>query len=215
MEFENVQNVYALSPLQEGMLFHSISEPRSGVFVEQICCSIHGRLDVDGFKIAWDRVVERHDTLRTIFLWDGLDEPLQVVKKQVSIPWTLLDWSDHGPAQATALHQLLASDRRQGLDLSAAPLMRMTLICLGPQLHRFIWTFHHLLADGWSTPLVLDEVLGTYRNLRTGATSTRNEPFAYSDYIAYLQAKPLAEAESFWRGRLRGFATPNRLTDHL
>ena len=92
MQLENVEDVLPLSPTQKGMLYHSASAPRSGVYVEQITCLIDGALDVGVFQAAWQDVVARHTALRSAFLWDGLDEPLQVVRQDAPATWKLEDW---------------------------------------------------------------------------------------------------------------------------
>lgn len=162
MELENVEDVYALAPIQEGMLFHTISEPHSGVCFEQICCTIHGSLDIECFQATRDQVVARHAALRTIFLWDGLDEPLQVVREKVEIPWNIWDWRDlNSPQQQRQFDDFLFADRREGFDLSQAPLIRMTLVRQSEDRYRFVWSLHHLLTDGWSTALLLKEVYST------------------------------------------------------
>ncbi len=215
MELENVEDVYALAPIQEGMLFHTISEPNSGVCFEQICCTIRGSLDIKSFQATWDQVVARHAALRTIFLWDGLDEPLQVVREQVEIPWNIWDWRElDSRQQQRQLDDFLFADRREGFDLSQAPLIRMTLVRLGEDQYRFVWSSHHLLTDGWSTALLLKEVFSTY------AANVQNKPpkseklFQYKQYIEYLQSQTLEEAERFWRDQLSGFDVPTKLIDY-
>ena len=216
MELENVENVYALTPMQEGMLFHTVSEPESGVFVEQISCSLHGQVQLDLLKQAWDLVVQRHASLRTIFLWDGLDEPLQVVRQSVTIPWQEFDWSSESTVvQQQKLQTLLAADRRRGLDLSVSPLMRMQTIRFSDQELRLVWTLHHLLADGWSTPLVIEDVLQSYACLVQGTPVESKPTFDYGEFIAYLQSQSLDDAEKFWREELAGFSQPTRLKDNL
>ena len=93
MSMDNVQDVYPLSPMQEGMLFHSLQAPDSGVFVEQLHARLRGDFQIERFQQAWSSVILNHDALRTSILWDGLDEPLQVVNHAADLPWTVLDWS--------------------------------------------------------------------------------------------------------------------------
>ncbi|RPH57094.1 non-ribosomal peptide synthetase, partial [bacterium] len=208
------EEIYPLTPLQSGMLFHSLMAPESGVYVNQVTCTLPADLDVSLFRQAWEKLVERHTVLRTAFLWEGLEEPRQAVRKSVSLPWQELDW--HGlPAeeQERRFEGLRQSERQTPLPLSSAPLMRFSLVRLDRELG-FVWTFHHLLLDGWSQPLLVRELEAVYAALEEG-----REPMApilppvrpFSDYIAWLEEQDAAEAEPFWRGELAGFTAPNRL----
>src|SRR5687768_4749268 len=87
IEMKNVEEIYPLSPVQQGMLFHSVSAPGSGVYVNQLRCDLEGALDSSSFELAWREVVERHPILRTAFIWEGVKEPLQVVRQKVKLPW--------------------------------------------------------------------------------------------------------------------------------
>src|SRR5215217_8498233 len=90
---KNVEDVYPLSPTQQGMLFHSLYDSDdSGTSVGQMTYELHGRLAVEAFERAWQRVVDRHPVLRTAFLWEGLDQPLQVVRQRAKIPFEQQDW---------------------------------------------------------------------------------------------------------------------------
>lgn len=212
MQLENVEDVLPLSPTQKGMLYHSASAPRSGVYVEQITCLIDGALDVGMFQAAWQDVVARHTALRSAFLWDGLDEPLQVVRQDAPATWKLEDWSGDADAQRkVALDAWLTQDRRAGLDLTQAPLMRMQLIRLGDGQHRFVWTCHHLLADGWSTAIVLHEVYHCYEARLAGQPSSLPQPRQYRDYIAWLKSQHTEESAPFWEEYLRGFTARTSL----
>ena len=213
MSFENVADVYPLTHLQEGMLFHSISDPDSGVFIEQIACTLTGELDIERFQRSWNSLVSRHAALRTCFLWDGLDAPMQVVRESVDLPWKFFDWCQQsGIQQQTLLDDFLASDRVAGFDLAVAPLMRFTLIRLDSQTHRFVWTCHHLLADGWSIPLIFPEMLDNYSSIE-GRQSANHTPFLFRDFVTYCKQQPLDQAEAFWRRQLAGFDSPNQIPD--
>ncbi|HLX56805.1 MAG TPA: amino acid adenylation domain-containing protein, partial [Ktedonobacteraceae bacterium] len=127
----NIEAIYPLSPLQEGMLFHRLYDPQSEVYFEQVIFNLHGNLDVPAFKSAWQQVIARHPILRTLFLWEHLSAPLQIVRQHVALPWCELDWQslpDH--EQSAQLQDFLHADRAQGFDLSQAPLLRLNLIRL-------------------------------------------------------------------------------------
>lgn len=206
-----IEAIYPLSPVQQGMLFYSVAAPRDDIYVIQWSCTFAPTLQVHHFEQAWRSVIARHAVLRTAFLWQDLDEPLQIVGRQVAVQVACLDWSDQCPSRfQSSLDAWLKADQVQGFTLSSAPLMRLTLIQQPDQSYRFIWTYHHLLLDGWSWPLVLQEVFALYEAFLQGRELTLPEVRPYKDYIAWLQQQDLREAEVFWRQTLSGFteATP-------
>ncbi|MDZ7342542.1 MAG: condensation domain-containing protein, partial [candidate division KSB1 bacterium] len=212
MQSENIQDMYPLSPMQQGMLFHSLYTPGTGVYIEQLSCHLRGQLNVAAFEQSWQTLVDRHPVLRTAFLWEDLDEPLQIVHKQVTIGLRRLDWRHLSPEmQAQQLQELIDEEKKEGFDLSEAPLMRLTLIQEADDLHRFIWIHHHILFDGWSLPLLLDEVFAIYEALSRRQPFTREPSRPYRDYIAWLQEQDLDRAEKFWRAALTGFQSPNQI----
>ncbi|HEX2642196.1 MAG TPA: condensation domain-containing protein, partial [Thermoanaerobaculia bacterium] len=207
---KNVEDIYPLTPLQGGMLFHGLMEPESGVYVNQVTGTLPADLDSRLFREAWERLVQRHAVLRTAFLWDGLEEPLQVVRKKVTLPWQELDWSDLPAAERERrFEELRNAERHTPLALNKAPLMRFALVRLGDPEEglRFVWTFHHLLLDGWSIPLLVGELVAVYTALREGRepdgrTLPPVRPFG--EYIVWLQQQDPAQAEPFWRRELAG-----------
>ncbi len=209
---KNLEAVYPLSPMQQGMLFHSLQAPESGVYFEQLVCSLHGSLDTAAFARAWQQVIDRHTVLRTAFAWKRLDKAMQAVHRQVSLPLEQLDWRDLSPAeQERALEQHRAAERREGFDLSRAPLLRLTLIRTGEQAYRLLWSHHHILLDGWSMPILLREVFTLYAAYAQGRTVGLPPARPYRDYIAWLGEQDMTAAETFWRKTLAGFTAPTAL----
>jgi surfactin family lipopeptide synthetase C len=212
MKLENVEDIYSLSAMQAGMLFHRLYAPRSPAYFEQLTCTLTGDVDPATLRQAWETALNRHAVLRTSFLWDGLDQPLQIVRRKVALPWQEYDWRDCGERESEErLETFLRDDRTAGFELASAPLMRLTLIRVGKQRYRFIWSHHHILLDGWSVGLVLKEVLLGYEMLKSGRPIPSPAVRPYRDYIAWLQRQDLASADAFWRERLRGFAAPTPL----
>ena len=161
---KNIEDVYPLSPMQAGMLFHSLLSPESGVYCEQTCFELHGVLNVSAFAQAWQQVIARHPILRTACVWKNLEKPLQVVGRQFKFPWQEEDWRGVKPKeQQQKLAALLITDRQQGFELSQAPLMRLFLIRLSEQVYHFTWSHHHILLDGWSAPIIFKEVITYYQ----------------------------------------------------
>jgi NRPS condensation-like uncharacterized protein len=142
--------------MQEGLMFHTLMEPDSGVYVLQQHGLLEGELDSDALAAAWQQVMERHELLRTSFQTEGLERPLQIVHPSADLPLVEEDWSDM-PAQEQQQRweSLVAEDRNRNFDLTRAPLMRLAVIRLGSNAFRFIWSQHHLLSDGWSQPQLL------------------------------------------------------------
>ncbi len=213
---KNIESVYPLSPMQQGMLFHSLYAPESGAYFEQFSCILRGNLKVPAFEKAWREVIQRQSVLRTAFVWKRLDRMLQVVQKEVSLPLEVHDWrTDHQslqPAQREAmLAAFLTADRARGFDLAKAPLMRLTLFRVAEDAHVFVLSHHHALLDGWSMPLLLKEVLAYYDAFSSGKTLYLPPARPYREYINWLQAQDTASAQSFWRDMLRGINAPTPL----
>ncbi|HYY99663.1 MAG TPA: condensation domain-containing protein, partial [Pyrinomonadaceae bacterium] len=163
MAKKNIEDVYTLSPLQEGLLFHSLYSPEADAYLQHLKFSVRGPLDVRGFEGAWQRLVARHAILRTSFVWDKQEKPLQVVRREVSLPWQEVDLRGlSAEEQERRLASLVEEDRRRGLDLSKAPLLRMTVARTADEAYECFCAFHHLLTDGWSTSLLIKELFQLY-----------------------------------------------------
>ncbi|MEO8191046.1 MAG: amino acid adenylation domain-containing protein [Acidobacteriota bacterium] len=206
-----VEDSYPLSPLQAGMLFHTLLAPGSGVDVIQEVSDFDEELDLDAFEEAWKRVAGRHPALRTGFQWEGLESPVQEVRSALPFlerrDWQSMSRED----QNTRMNEYLVSDRLHGFDLRQPPLMRLAIFRFAPSAFRFVWTFHHALLDGWGIPLVLREVFITYEAIRIGQVPVLPDAIPYRDYIAWLQSVDLSGAESLWRRSLEGFRVPTSI----
>ncbi|MBD2682799.1 amino acid adenylation domain-containing protein [Nostoc paludosum FACHB-159] len=210
---DEIIDIYELSPMQQGMLFHTLYAPNSGVYFEQLICTLDGDLQVLAFQQAWEQVVTRHPVFRTSFHWDELDKPLQVVHGKVDVPWEQQNWlfmtSDE---QQKRLEAFLESDRQLGFDLKQAPLMRFTLIQVAATTWQFVWSNHHLLLDGWCLSIIFKEVFAFYEAFSQGKDIYLNiTSRPYRDYIVWLQQQNLRQAETFWQQSLRGFSVPTAL----
>jgi amino acid adenylation domain-containing protein len=205
----NIEDIYELSPMQQGLLFHTLSAPNVGMYCDQNCITLSGTLDRSAFAAAWQQVIQRHPILRTSFHWEGLEKPLQVVHSTVALPIHYHDWRHLSPdEQQTRLTAFLEVDRKQDFELTQAPLMRLALIQTSDTVYQFIFSKHHLLLDGWSRVLVLKEVVELHQSLSQGQPLFLKPSRPYRDYIAWFRQQDLTQAEAFWRHTLQGFTSP-------
>ncbi len=212
MSRRNVEAIFNLSAPQQGMLFDTLRSPQSGVHVEQVVFDLKGVINFDAFKEAWARTVSRHQPLRSGFVWQQQDEPLQVVLREVEVPVEQYDCrSLGGQEQRERVEMYLDDDRRRGFHLTKPPLMRLTLFRIGDEEFTFVWTHHHILLDGWSLALVFKEFLGFYQAVCEARDVRLPEAPAYKDYIAWLKKQNAPAAEGFWRDVLHGFDRPTPL----
>ncbi|WP_107805968.1 non-ribosomal peptide synthetase [Nodularia spumigena] len=206
---QSIEDLYELSPMQQGMLFHTLYAPESEVYFEQLLCILSGELNFPAFQKAWEQVVARHSILRSSFFWEEIEKPLQMVSKQVDLPWEKMDWRHlTSDEQQKNLDNFFVSDRHKGFDLNQAPLMRFTIIQLGEKTYQFIWSHHHILFDGWSMQIVLKEVFALYEANQRGEHLRLSPVQPYKEYIEWLQQQDIEKAKQFWQQTLKGFETP-------
>ncbi|WCX55798.1 non-ribosomal peptide synthase/polyketide synthase [Pseudomonas aeruginosa] len=200
-----IEDIYPLSPMQHGMLFHSLYEQASGDYLNQLRVDVHG-LDPARFRAAWQAALDSHDILRAGFLWQGdLEQPLQVIHKHLELPFAEHDWRGR-EALAEALDELAASERQRGFELEQAPLLRLVLVRMDEERYHLVYTHHHILLDGWSSAQLLGEVLARYTGEQAERTGGR-----YRDYITWLQAQDKRVSEAFWKEQLAELLEPTRL----
>ncbi|MDQ0418594.1 amino acid adenylation domain-containing protein/non-ribosomal peptide synthase protein (TIGR01720 family) [Croceifilum oryzae] len=210
-----ITDLYPLSPLQEGMLFHTLhdqGDEHVAPYMVQLSFQFKGELDLSIFEQAWKSVIQRHDIFRSAFIWDEMEEPLQVVYEQTPFQLNQVDWrSLPVEEQEEKRKAFLLSDRKQTFSFDEAPLMRVTVIQEAEEEYRVVWTHHHILLDGWSLPLVFNELLTVYQQKVQGKTMDLPKSPPYKKYIQWLKEQDQAQAEQFWTEKLKGFTAPTPL----
>ncbi|NIS83342.1 MAG: amino acid adenylation domain-containing protein, partial [Anaerolineales bacterium] len=200
-----VECAYPLSPMQQGMLFHTLEAPHSGVYIEQITCTLDGPLDIAAFTGSWRHLLERHAILRTAFSGERIDRMLQVIYRDVELQMDVYDWrSLSASEQETRFEALLRTDRERGVDPGAVPLWGLTLVHEAKDRHRCLLRHHHALLDGWSVSLLFQEFSTLYKGMVQDLSVTLPPVRPYRDYIDWLATRDLAAGEAFWRTALSG-----------
>lgn len=202
----NVKNIYQLTPLQEGMLFHALLEADSSAYFQQLSCEIRGHLDLAQFAESWNELVRRHEVLRSVFIHEGTDRPLQIVLKERKVDLTVVDLHQNPRDPAVLIEEFKAAERARPFDLSRDLLLRVAVLSFGSDRYEFIWSHHHIILDGWSVSLLLGELLEIYNATRSGNRPTLAPVTPFSRYIKWLEAKDREASVRFWRTALEGYA---------
>ncbi|MDQ7733303.1 amino acid adenylation domain-containing protein [Halomonas sp. SpR1] len=204
----NIEDVYPLSPTQEGMFFHSLEAEEPGLYVNQLNVDVSG-LDADRLVRAWQAMVERHATLRTGFLWQaGMARPLQLVFTQVEPEIVQLDWRSKKDTLEESLATYAEQVLKRQIDWLTPPLAWLHLIRLDDDRYQLIWTRHHILSDGWSEARLINEWLASYAEEPLAAVGR-----PYGDYIRWLQRQDAASTQAFWISELVGLEGPTLLAE--
>ncbi|MEW1640423.1 condensation domain-containing protein, partial [Streptomyces sp. NPDC093801] len=195
----NVADVYPLAPLQEGIFFHHLMGTDEGgdVYVLPTVLGFDSRQRVDDFLVALQKVVDRHDILRTAVVWEGLREPVQVVLRRAPLPVELVELRVGGTdAYSGPVDQLLASGSRS-MDISRAPLLRARLAADPGTGGRWLLLLqvHHLIQDHTALETVLKEVHAFVE----GREDRLPEPLPFRDFVAQARLRvPREEHERFF-----------------
>ncbi len=202
-----VMDIFPLTPMQQGLLFHSLDRPDSGLYVEQLVLDLEGDLEPESLHHAWEGLLTRHAALRTGFAWDGLTQPLQIVHRRPRLCWQELDWRGSEETSADSLlEEWLSSDRHCGYDPARPPLLRLACIRLNVRKWRLLWSHHHLILDGWSRAILLKELF----DLSAGRPLPP-APRPFRDYLAWMGNQDQRAAETYWRGYLGDVRTATPL----
>jgi non-ribosomal peptide synthase protein (TIGR01720 family) len=204
-------DIWPLAPMQEVLVAHELGDEQvPDAYMVQLVIELRGALDSGALRAAADTLLHRHPNLRTGFWYDGLDKPVQFVPDDIELPWSEQDLSGLSSHECAAeVTRLVAADRTRRFDVTKAPLMRFTVLSLSPDRHHLVWMVHHILVDGWSMLVLLNELMTLYRQAdERGLTSTT----PYRKYLVWLGAQDRAQAERAWQDMLAGLKNPTLVT---
>jgi non-ribosomal peptide synthase protein (TIGR01720 family) len=215
MNPKQIEEFFHLTPVQKYVLRQS-EQSAPSTQLAQFNCQLEGPLDVSAFERAWQRVTNHQPGLRTTFVSGDLKEPVQVVNRNVGVELEKQDWRNLSDAdQARRLAELLQADRQTRFVLKTPPLWRMTLIRCDEERYHFIWTYHELLFDERSLPLLFNEAMRCYDAILHAQKIPLPMPSSFRKYVDWVKKKDAAATEQFWRTTLQGFRTPTPLTRTL
>ena len=208
----HIENIYPLSPMQSGLLFQSLYAPDSDAYFVQSVFEIEGEVAVAVLRQAWQKVGDQHPILRTGFVWEKIETPLQYILVSAEVPFDEYVWEEKDTENIQIkLERFIQEDRNKGFDLSKAPLLRVSLIEYAQDKYYMIWSQHHILIDGWSLPIIFRDLFQAYRDIKEGKKPLLQTPRSYQDYIRWVQAQDLNKAEIFWKENLSA-VEPTRLS---
>lgn len=203
---DQVQDMYYLSPMQEGMLFHTLHHQEKGFYVEQMDMNVKGTLRYDLLEKSMNIIVERYDIFRTVFLHEKVKRPVQVVLKERPFTLDVVDLQDLSEdEQLERIEKFKQQDQLRGFDLSKDSLMRASVFQTGPASYRWIWSYHHILLDGWCFGLVVQELFAIYHALLHDVPYKLTPVKPYKEYIKWLEKQDKQASLQYWQQSLAGF----------
>ncbi|MFS0871455.1 amino acid adenylation domain-containing protein [Paenibacillus xylanilyticus] len=205
MNKPEIADIYPLSPMQEALLFHSLYD-QGDVYFEQMIFTIEGFVDIKALERSMNKVIERYDTLRTIFIHDKINKPRQIVLRNRNIKLDSLHLTEPDPAeQRKIIRRMAEEDRQRSFDLSKDILLRLQMIQTGPAAYTLIWSNHHILIDGWCLGIIFKEWFSLYKQEIHGTPAQLERVIPYKRYIKWLGKQRETEARTYWKNYLSGY----------
>ncbi len=201
-----IEDVYRLSPLQEGMLFHSLLNQKSNAYLSQISFDIIGDFNRDYFEKAWQFIIDKHSVFRTAFFSNEMSSNIQCVYSNIKLPLQIINLQNtKAEALNNEISNALNDESTTPFELNKAPLFRLVVLLLPENKIKLIYTSHHIVTDGWSSALIFGEFITAYKSLLKGnQLPSSNEKDKYKDYIDYIFNKDEFETVSYWENLLSG-----------
>lgn len=204
-----VQDIIGLSTMQEGILFHYLSNDSSMLYFSQLCLNLSGQLNKDYFKKAWELVIQNNELLRTVYRWEGVTNPIQIILKEQALLLKEYDLTHlESDARSKRVEEIRGEERQERFDLQTGPLFRITLCKMSNEDWELILNNHHILYDGWSMGVILREFFQGYADLMQGKEPQLLKKNTFNSYLKWLQERDKVEQEKHWRSYLQGITSP-------
>ncbi|MGB7605872.1 MAG: amino acid adenylation domain-containing protein [Lutisporaceae bacterium] len=204
MNRENVEDIIGLTPMQQGMLFHYLKDVGSGDYFEQLSFRIKEKACIDTLKKAWNAVAASNEVLRTVYRWDKLENPVQVILKKVEVPVSCIDAKDVDEMEKEHfIRQIRKQDVEEGVDISKEPFRVTVVIFAGEEIEMMI-SYHHILYDGWSSAILIKEFMEAYAAILHGKQLIPTDKLKYKEYVKWQQQNKSGQLE-YWKSYLDGY----------
>ncbi|UCH98409.1 MAG: amino acid adenylation domain-containing protein [Candidatus Aminicenantes bacterium] len=212
----DVKDIYFLSPMQEGMLFHYLADRYSEAYFEQMVYWIHGEFDHRLLEQAFIQIIERYDVLRTVFVYEKLQKPLQVVLKKRKASICYLDISHLNKQESSSFQEdFKRKDRKMGFNLSKDLPLRISIIKTAKDTHLMLFSFHHIILDGWSVRIIYKDLLQIYQSFRKGEPLKLEPVKEYKNYIKWLEKQDKEAGIKYWKSYLQHYENQTNIPRYI
>lgn len=190
-------------------MYHTVYESDTDLYHNQLSFVVNGNPDFQIFKQAWQEVVLRYEVLRTSFHWENMEKPMQVVHHNAAPEWKYEDWSSlNSKQQEAGIIHYLQTDKQNRFSIDKPCLMRIAAFRISAESLQVVWSFHHLILDGWCLPMLLTEVLENYHAIATNSAINRSVVVPYKQYILWLQNQDTSASKAYWKNELKNITSP-------
>ncbi len=203
---KDIADIYPLSPMQEGMLFHALMDKSSHAYFEQTTLEIDGELDIDIFEKSLENIIQKHEVLRTVFIYETLEKPVQVVlrRRKANISYEDITQLNQN-SKAEYIEKLKKADIETGFDLTKDTLIRAAIIKEAERKYQIVWSFHHIIMDGWCLSLIMKDFFESYSSIKSGRAVDIGKSEAYGNFIEWLEEQEKKNAIKYWQKYLAGY----------
>jgi fengycin family lipopeptide synthetase D len=203
---KNVKDIYSLTPMQEGILYHSLLDKESHAYFEQVVLNVEGKLDIKYLEASLNALIQRYEVLRTIFVYKKVKKPYQVVLKEQKADIYFENIVKLSETDKKAfVEEFKINDVKRGFDVSKDILIRLSVLKTREISYKLIWSFHHIIMDGWCIGILLKDFFEIYESFKENKPLILGKVYPYSDYIKWLKSQSSEAASLYWETYLKDY----------